>query len=111
MNFLYSAVISGFLYDGLKNSTKLTAKYLKKKLKDWLIDDQTIDKLTKQIDRLALNDQLSEKAIKQKLEENNHIMKLLKEIEKNSSKPSVIQNHSGTGDNIAGNKNTYNNSK
>jgi len=56
-----------------------------------------------EIEKLSLNDEMSEKAIERKLLGSGEIQKILSSIKPNNTTV-VIQNHSGTGDNVGRNK-------
>ena len=79
MEFMTSAILSGFLYDMLKHGVSITADSVKEKLKDWILDDSIAPTFSKELADLNLNDELSE--------------------------TTITQNHSGTGDNIGRDKN------
>ncbi|HIF9499005.1 hypothetical protein WAX88_21225 (plasmid) [Photobacterium damselae subsp. damselae] len=103
MDFLSSAILSGFVYDMLKHQVSVTATSIKEKLKGWVIDEAVASALAEKIEKLSLNDEMSEKVIERKLSESNEIQQILSSIKPNSTTV-VIQNHSGTGDNVGGNK-------
>lgn len=103
MDIITSAVVSGILYDMIKHKVALTAKNLKDRLKGWLVDDVVAESLEVKLKNLGLNDELSESAIDRRILGNQDLMVLLSKIE--ASPQTVInQYHSGTGDNVAGNK-------
>ncbi len=70
-------------------------------------DNSTLQLIAIEVEKLALNDEMNEKAISRRIEESNNIQQLVEKLNYNQN--SVIQNHSGDGDNVAGNKNIYNN--
>ena len=108
MDFLTSTALSGVLYDGFKNGIAITTEYLNRKLQGWLIDDALLDKLVEKINALELQD-YGEHVIERKLSESDELQELLKLVkpEQNTTIGSVTQNHSGSGDNIVGNKTVY----
>ena len=105
MEFITSAVLSGFLYDMLKHGASITADSLKEKLKGWLLDDSITPMLDKELADLTLNDELSESAIEKRINQAPKLLELLSSIKKDASVTTIIQNHSGTGDNIGRDKN------
>lgn len=107
MDFLTSTILSGILYDGFKKGALLTANYLKEKLRGWLFDDALVEQLTDRLKELELED-LAEHAIERKINATPAILDCLKEIKIDQNISSVTQFHSGSGDNVAGNKVTYN---
>jgi hypothetical protein len=104
MEFITSAVLSGFLYDMLKHGVSITAEGIKEKLKDWVLDDTVTTDLAIELGALDLNDDLSESAIEKIINRSPKLFELLSSIKKEGSVTTVIQNHNGTGDNIGRNK-------
>jgi hypothetical protein len=104
MDFLTSTILSGLLYDGLKTSVVISASYVKDSLKNWLIDDKTAQIVANKVAQLGINSDLSESAIKCRIDSNPELMAVLSHIKANSQ--TVIHNstHNGTGDIIHGNK-------
>lgn len=103
MEFLSSVILSGFVYDMLKHQVSITATSIKEKLKDWVVDDAVAPALAEEIEKLSLNDEMSEKAIERKLLDSAEIQQILSSIKPNNTTV-IIQSHSGTGDNVGGNK-------
>ncbi len=108
MDFLTSTLLSGVLYDGFKKGAAITSDFLKEKLQGWLIDDALLEKLTEKVNALELQD-YSEHVIERKLSESGELQEILKLIkpDQNTNIGSVTQNHSGSGDNVVGNKTVY----
>lgn len=103
VEFLSGAALSGVLYDMMKSSAVVTANDLKARLKDWILSDDTAVKLTHEISNVGIDDSLSEKAIFDRLERSSVIHDLLQQV----TQPSVTTNHqvhTGSGDNVAGDK-------
>lgn len=103
MEFLSSVILSGFVYDMLKHQISITATSIKEKLKDWIVDEAVAPALAEEIEKLSLNDEMSEKTIERKLLNSGEIQKILSSIKPNNTTV-ITQNHSGTGDNVGGNK-------
>ncbi|WGL96310.1 GapS6a family protein [Arsenophonus nasoniae] len=103
MEFLTSTILSGMLYDGFSKSIRLSSDFLKQKLQNWIIDEQTIEQIVDKLRALNLED-LSERAIEQKINNSDDILKCIQCIKQIQANNSIVQNHSGSGDNIAGNK-------
>lgn len=108
MDFLTSTLLSGVLYDGFKKGTAITSDFLKEKLQGWLIDDALLEKLIEKVNALELQD-YGEHVIERKLSESGELQEILKLIkpDQNTNIGSVTQNHSGSGDNVVGNKTVY----
>lgn len=103
MEFLSAAILSGFVYDMLKHSVSITTTSIKEKLKGWIVDEAVAPALAEEIEKLSLNDEMSEKAIERKLLDSCEIQQILSSIQPNNTTV-ITQNHSGTGDNVGGNK-------
>ena len=104
MDFISSAVLSGFLYDMLKHGASISADIVKAKLKDWVVSDIVSSALSDEISKLNLNDELSESAIEKKINQAPKLMELMATIKKAENVTTIIQNHSGTGDNVGRDK-------
>lgn len=102
--FLTATILSGVVYDIVKTSTKLTLDNFKTKVKGWLIDDTTAQKLVDEINQIDHIDDLNQTAIARNIEQNQDLMSLLKTIKIDQSLTQVSQIHSGSGDNVAGDK-------
>lgn len=107
MEFLTSTILSGMLYDGYKSGAALTTSFLKQKLQGWLFDDEVIEQLSSQLKALELED-LGEHSIEKKINTTPSVLDCMKRIKIDQNIGSVSQVHSGSGDNVAGNKVTYN---
>jgi hypothetical protein len=108
MDFITTTVFSGMLYDGFKNGIAISTDFLKEKLQGWLIDDALLGKLAEKVNALELQD-YSERVIERQLNESLEIQDIIKLItpEQHTNIGSVTQNHSGSGDNVVGNKTVY----
>lgn len=108
MVFLTSTLLSGMLYDGFKEGVLITSKFFKGKLQGWLIDDAVLENLADKVNHLELQD-YNERVIERKLNESLELQEILKLIkpEQNTSIGTVTMNHSGSGDNVVGNKTVY----
>jgi|TARA_R110002012_G_C11671702_1_gene613146 hypothetical protein len=109
MDFLTSSLLSGILYDGFKNRVAITAAFLKEKLQGWMVDDHLLELLTDKVNALEL-EEYGEHVIERKLKESDEVQKILRSIhyEQKMDIENVSQTHSGSGDNIVGNKTVYN---
>ena len=110
--FLTATILSGVVYDIVKTSAKLTLANFKTKVKGWLIDDTTAQKVVDEINQIDNIDELNETGIARRIEQNQDLMSLLKAIKIDQSLTQVTQIHSGSGDNVAGDKHvTYKSDK
>ena len=103
MDFLSSAILSGIIYDRFVEGCKISSKFLKQKLQGWIFDDEVIVKLSDKLTELHL-EELGEHTIKKKIDDSHEILQFLQQIKPNQIIYTTAQNHSGSGDNIAGNK-------
>lgn len=102
--FLTSAILGGITYDIIKCGATLTLDSFKDKLKNWVIDEPTLVKLTSELNSLNLTDEMSALAIERKIAATSEISEILKTIKPASESNTIIQNHSGTGDNVGRDK-------
>lgn len=105
MDFITSTVLSGILYDMIKNNVLLTAVNLKARLQGWLVDDAVVQAIEKEVNALQLSDEMSERAIEKQISSSIELNRILTNIVPSSNY--VVQVHSGSGDNVAGNKYNY----
>lgn len=110
MDFITTGVISSTVYDVLKHGLTLSASVLKDRLGQWLKEDIVAEAVASELTKLDLHDGLSEKAIVQQLDQSQAISTLINSINAKAAlvAPSTIttvnQTHSGSGDNVGGNK-------
>ena len=110
MDFITTGVIASTVYDLLKNGVKLSASELKDRLGRWIKEDLVAEAVANELSKFDLHDGLSEKAITQQLDKSQTISTLIHDINAKAAvvAPSTIttvnQTHSGSGDNVAGNK-------
>lgn len=110
MDFITTGVIASTIYDVLKRGAQLSGDILKSRLGSWIKDEVVADALATELAKLNINDELSELAINRRLENSSQLLTLLQEINAQAAiaAPSTIntvtQTHSGSGDNVAGNK-------
>ena len=98
-----TAILASTLYDMLKHSVVLSSANLKQHLKTWALDDVRSLALEQQITKLELNDDMSESAIEKRVEGSFELIDIMKNITPNNTTTN-IQLHSGSGDNVAGDK-------
>lgn len=110
MDFITTGIIASSAYDVLKNGLKLSAERLKERLGQWIKEDVVAEAVAEELTKLGINDEMSEVAITRRLEQSTEIAGLIREINAKAAivAPSTITNvtqtHSGSGDNVAGNK-------
>ncbi len=101
MEFITGAILSGIVYDMLKCGVSLTANNIKVKLQRWIVEDYVAVAIEEELHKLQLSDEISESAIEKKIAASDELTALIEKIKPNTT---IIQTHSGTGDNVAGNK-------
>jgi len=109
MEYLTSAVFSGIVYDLLKTNIQISANLLKDRLKGWLIDDNELRSLSERINSINNATEMSEKALEKQFDNDPLVKQILINTKQNNSNNIINQNHTGEGDNVAGNKVVNNN--
>ena len=110
MDFITTAIIANSAYDIFKSGLKLSGETLKERLGQWLKEALITESVAAELTKLGLNDEMSELAITRRIEQSPEIASLIRNINADvavvaeSTITSVTQNHSGSGDNVAGNK-------
>lgn len=103
MEFITGTILSGILYDMLKHQVVLSADNLKDKLQGWLIEDSVAKSVEEELAKLQLTDEMSESVIVRKLASSDELTTLLQSVQP-SIQNKITQTHTGSGDNVAGNK-------
>lgn len=96
-------VLSKILYSGFAKGITISTTFLKEKLQGWLFDDKLIEQLAQKLKALHLED-LGEHAIERKINNSPDVLNCIQQLRQDQSIDSVVQHHSGSGDNVAGNK-------
>lgn len=104
MEFITAAILSGIVYDLLKSGMSTKADNLKSRFKDWVLEDSLALELENQIDKLDLNDEMSEAAIERKIKQNPQLLETMALIKKQDNSTTINQTHNGVGDNIGRDK-------
>ena len=106
MDLFTTSLLSGLIYDLVKRGLTITAKSIKQHAKEWIIDDVLSESIEAEMKKLKISDEMSEVAIERRIKESANLMALIDKIKPNSN-TTIILTHSGTGDNVAGDKTTY----
>ncbi len=77
MGELSSVIISGVVWDAIKKGVSITTGYLKGKLSNWLLDDQTIEKIKECVCDIPDAYLISEEMIKAYINSNEEILSVL----------------------------------
>ncbi|OXR38792.1 hypothetical protein PSJE_00810 [Pseudomonas jessenii] len=110
MDFITTGIIASSVYDVLKHGLKLSAGMLKERLSEWIKEDVVAEAVAEELAKLGIDDGMSEIAITRRLEQSPAIIGLIRDINAkvavvaHSTITNVTQTHSGSGDNVAGNK-------
>jgi hypothetical protein len=110
MDFITTGIIASSVYDVLKHGLKLSAGMLKERLGQWIKEDVVAEAVAEELTKLEIDDGMSEIAITRRLEQSPAITGLIRDINAkavvvaHSTITNVTQTHSGSGDNVAGNK-------
>lgn len=100
MDYLTASIISGVIYDGIKIGVTISSNFLKIKLRNWLIDDDTAIKLEEGISDLNITEEHSELAIEKKILAHEKLNEVIKKIQKTNT----INQKNKYGDNIIANE-------
>ncbi|MCL2893207.1 GapS6a family protein [Brenneria tiliae] len=103
MDVVTSAIISGAVYDIFKKGLSFTKGKIKEKLSKFIANDDCIELIANKLVAMNLNDDMSEKAIQRKIEEDTDVLTALGNLPKNEV-AKINQHHYGAGDNVGGNK-------
>ncbi|MEI7223125.1 hypothetical protein [Pectobacterium carotovorum] len=103
MEPITTAIASRAIYDLLVAGISFTRDNIKKKLTKFITNDKHAEILAEKIEKLRVNDEMSEKAIEKHLKASPEVMNALANIPK-ASIGSIKQTHYGTGDNIGRDK-------
>lgn len=110
MDFITSGIIASSAYDIFKHGLKLTGQSLKERLTQWIRDEVMADAVAAELAKLKISDEMSETAITRRLDGSAEFQNLIRSINTQAAlfAPSqintVTQTHTGSGDNVAGNK-------
>lgn len=110
MDFITSAILSSAAYDIVKAGFVITADRIKEKLGRWIIQDTVAAQVSAQLNQMGITDELSPIGIERRIDSSLAFNKLIEQINAHVATlaPSTIntvnQHHSGSGDNVAGNK-------
>ncbi|AKK00485.1 hypothetical protein VM99_21295 [Pseudomonas chlororaphis] len=110
MDFITTGIIASSVYDVFKHGLKLSAEKLKERLGQWIKEDVVAQALAEELTKLGIDNSMSEIAIAQRLDQSPAMTGLIREINAKvaivatSTITNVTQTHTGSGDNVAGNK-------
>lgn len=93
MNFLESTMLSGVTYDLIKVGMKLTANFLKEKLKDWILEEEDYEKLANAINSATKTDKSTQKCWEAFLDSNEAVNTILERAQK-AENNSMVQDFS-----------------
>lgn len=103
MEAITTAILARGIYDLLQAGISFSKNTIKEKLKNLILDDEIVNSLSSKIESMQFDDEMSSKAIERRLNESPEINELLKSIPAQSV-VNINQQHSGSGDNVGGNK-------
>ncbi|QOI57970.1 GapS6a family protein [Rouxiella badensis] len=106
MDAIATSIIARGLYDLIKSGITFTKDAITSKLAEYITNEENIKLIAEKIEKLNLDEDMSPKAIEKRLDAAPDILKLLKKSETKAT-TQIIQAHSGSGDNVGGNKTIY----
>ncbi|MDQ5766979.1 GapS6a family protein [Thiothrix subterranea] len=104
MDFLSAAVLSGITYDILKNGLALNVEHIKERLKEWVGGEVIAPQISIELNKLDLNEDMSETAIEKRINQSEALLVLLSSIKKEGNNNTITQYHTGSGDNVGRDK-------
>lgn len=116
MEVLTASILSGLIYDGVKNGATIGFDMLKSKLQGWLIDDAQINLIVEELKEAGVNEDLAPHAIERKINEHQNLVSLLGKIHLSGEVSQVSNighniNNNGSGSVSVGNINFNNEGK
>jgi len=103
MEPITTAILARGIYDLIQTGFSFSKNTIKEKIKTWIKDDDVADSLSNKIEELPLTDEMSPIAIQRRFDEIPEIKELLSSLPAQSV-VNINQQHSGSGDNVGGNK-------
>lgn len=113
MDVITSAIISNAAYDIVKHGFLITTEKVKERLGRWITEDVVAARVAEELGKLEITDEQSPVAIERRIDKSPGLGQLMQQINAHvatvapSTITTVNQNHSGSGDNIAGHKISY----
>ncbi|HHJ1297421.1 MULTISPECIES: GapS6a family protein [Pseudomonas] len=113
MDFITSAIISNAAYEIVRDGFLLTADKLKERLGRWISQDAVAAQVAEQLAKLEITDEHTPIAIERRIDKSQEFGQLIQQINAQvatvapSTITTVNQHHSGSGDNVAGHKISY----
>lgn len=104
MSTLTTAILARCIYDIFSTGLSYTKEGIKKKLTEFITSDQHAEILADKLEKLNVNEDMSQLAIEKVLNNQPGIIEILKNIPKGST-TTINQNHFGIGDNVGRDKN------
>ena len=80
MEYLTAAILSGLIYDGVKNGATIGYKLLKSKLQGWIVDDNQLNKIVEQLKEAGVNEDLAPHAMERKINDHQQLTEMLQQI-------------------------------
>jgi len=103
MEPITTAILARGIYDLIQASVSWSKDALKEKLRTFINDETKVEELAQKIEKIDVNEDMSQKAIEKKLMIDPEILEIIRSI-KDEEKVNVKQQHFGSGDNVARDK-------
>jgi hypothetical protein len=91
MDFLSAAILSGLIYDGVKEGAAISFDMLKSKLKGWIIGDAKIEEMIEKLKEAGVNEDLAPHAIERKISEHQSLLDLIQQVRISGDEACVTQ--------------------
>ena len=95
MDELTIGVLSSAVWDLIKKGAGVTTKYLKGKLKDWILSDDDLNTLADNINSASMDEVVSERALQEYFRYNGEIIKILSNANRKVTVKQIIEENTG----------------
>lgn len=93
MDFLTSTILSGIAWDCIKKVGIVTSDYIKRNLRDWILEDVSYEKVANIINEAPDYARKSEKFLDAFIDENEQLKVIMEHAKKNIDKQQNISNN------------------
>ncbi|EOU1649693.1 MAG: hypothetical protein E7H79_10115 [Clostridium perfringens] len=80
MDFLTATILSGVVYDQIKKGGEITGKYIKERLRGWIVSDKESENIAKKINEIDEPYKKNGKFLTIAIEDDEELMNILKNI-------------------------------
>ncbi|WP_417310922.1 hypothetical protein [Devosia sp.] len=95
-DFMTASILSGIVYDIVKEGVSVKFENLKEKLSDWIVSDERIESIVEQLKTDGVNEDLNQRAIERRVNESQKMLDMIKDIQRSNNTIQITE----TGNNI-----------